>query len=65
MKEIIDRVQATGLYLGCWGIPKDAEHTFTRGDFFEKAVARGLLTSDEQEFLRGQWATLWRWDLSD
>jgi diketogulonate reductase-like aldo/keto reductase len=63
--EIIQRVQAAALGLGCWGIPDGCEATFTRREFVDKALKRGLITADEAEALRRAWTSVYDFALDD
>jgi hypothetical protein len=63
--EIVQRVQSSGLYLGCWGTPEGAEATFTRREFVRKAQERGLITAEEASALRIAWAGCFDFALDD
>jgi hypothetical protein len=63
--EIVQRVQAAGLGLGCWGIPDGCEATFTRREFVRKATERGLITEDEADALRRAWTSVYDFALDD
>jgi NADH:ubiquinone oxidoreductase subunit F (NADH-binding) len=63
--EIIRRVQSAGLGLGVWGLPEGVDHTFTRREFVDKALKRGLITADEAEALRRAWTSVYDFALDD
>lgn len=62
---LIDKVQAAGIWLGCWDCPEGKEPTYSRGEWATKAKHAGLITQEDEDFLWVQWHAIWLRDLSD
>ena len=50
---------------GCWGIPEDAKATFSRAEFYGKALEVGACTKDEYDQIHRVLGIIWHRDLSD
>ena len=60
-----DMLEQHNIAEGCWGIPEGAQYTFSRSEFYNKALKLGCCTQEEYNAIYRVLYTIWHRDLSD
>jgi len=61
-KELLNKAN---IAMGCWGIPEDAQPTFSNREWLQAAIKHNIGTNEEHNQLRLFWAGSMDSDLSD
>lgn len=60
-----DMLEKHNISEGCWGIPEGSQYTFTRSEFYNKALDLGVCTQEELNTIYRVLHSIWYRDLSD
>lgn len=64
-KRVEDAAHAIKLHCGVWDCPDGMQKTWSRAEFLNLAVERGVCSPEDETTLRRYWMSVWHRDLSD